>query len=262
MKKTWLKLTAIGAVCSMLTASAWAQSESQSQNDQSKDSSNNTVNNTAADSDKPTAGDKVNNWLSRHLSATGRQSTPLRATKLIGSPVNNTSGSQVGQVEDLIVDPTSGRVDFAVIALNSSATTGTRSTGSADNSPTESGNSRWGSTGATGSSSGKLVPVPWSLLKTASTSDTTASAAASEAQPTFTLNADPSKLGQAPAIDRNNWSDLYQSNLRQRIYSYFGVSPDTAAGGAESPSGNSKGAGAQHLQEMNSPSGTSQDRPQ
>jgi len=99
-----------------------------------------------------------------------------------------------------------------------------------------------------------LIPVPWSLLKTPATEST---ATETQQQPRFTLNVDQSKLNQAPEIDRGSWSNVNESNWRQRVYSYYGASE--ASGSAESPSGTTQGSGAQKLTE---PSGTSPDSPQ
>src|SRR5262249_11848959 len=41
------------------------------------------------------------------------------ANCLIGVPVRNSSGEALGHIKELIVDPVSGRVDFAIIALES-----------------------------------------------------------------------------------------------------------------------------------------------
>ena len=76
------------------------------------------------------------------------------------------------------------------------------------------------------SASGQLVPVPWSTLHASST------------QPlTFVFTGDPAKLQSAPSFSQNNWPDVNQSSWRQSIYSYYGVSPNVAYGGGESPGG-------------------------
>jgi sporulation protein YlmC with PRC-barrel domain len=201
MTKTLLKISAVCAVCSLLSTAAWAQSDSQDK--------------PVIDQNKPanTVSPIQNNrsWSTKHLSATGRtEDTAVRASKLIGAQVTDISGHHAGQIEDIIVNPVSGRIDFALLSL-----------------------------GAPGSSA-KLVPVPWPLFRTTATSQYNAGAG----QPTFTLNAEQSKLNSAPAVD---WSDLSQSEWRQRIYSYYGVTPQPSVGGAESPSGVIRGQGAMRM---------------
>lgn len=214
MTKKILRITLAWAACSMLAASAWAQPQSQGQ--QPSDSSTN------------------RSWSTKHLSATGRDSDKtVRASKLTGAQVNDSSGHRVGTVQDVIINASSGRVDFALLSLNSS--------GSSENSMNNSS----ASTGTPESSmnrnsSGKLVPVPWSLLRTSASSQYSTSAE----QPTFTVNADQNKLNAAPTVEA---SDLSQSQWQQRIYSYYGVTPQSM-GGAESPQGEIKGEGARRME--------------
>lgn len=200
MTKAFLRVTVVSAVCSLLSASAWAQSELQT----------NAAGNLSADQTNRA-------WSTKHLSATGRMNEhPVRASTLVGAQVNDSSGNHAGQIQDVILNPVSGRIDFALLTL--------------------------GSTGSSSSSDEKLVPVPWSLLRISASSQYSASSE----QPMFTLNAEQSKLRDAPAV---NWSDLSQSQWRQRIYAYYGVSPEPPVGGANSPEGEIKGEGAPKLPE-------------
>lgn len=214
MKTTRFKIAVACTVCSLLAASAWAQSESQSGN--SSQNSN------------------ERSWSTKHLSATGRMNAPaVRASKLMGAQVKDSSGQNVGQIQDTIIDPASGRIDFALLMLEGTGA-------SPSSTPPESS-----AVGETASQ--KLVPVPWSLLRTSASSQY----AGSSERPTFTLNADINKLKNAPTV---NWSDLSQSEWQQRIYSYYGVTPRSSSssmGGAESPQGEIKGEGARSLTQPN-----------
>ena len=213
MTKRFLKLTAVCAACSM-AASAWAQSPSQGQ--QSSESSAN------------------RSWSTKHLSATGRNTEKsVRASKLTGAQVSDPAGHRVGTIQDVIVNASSGRIDFALLSLNSSVTPSSSTYNSS--SPSES-------SVASRNSSGKLVAVPWSLLRLSASSSEYSS---SSEQPAFTLNADQNKLNSAPMVDP---SDLSQSEWQQRIYSYYGVTPQST-GGSESPQGEIKGEGARHTEE-------------
>jgi sporulation protein YlmC with PRC-barrel domain len=225
MTKAFLKITVMGAACLMLTASTWAQSESQGQ--QSGDSSAN------------------RSWSTKHLSATGRDGEhSVRATQLSGAAVNDSSGQRVATIEDTIINPVSGRVDFALLSLNGAAAQSS-STYSGDSNATTSQSSVTMSS----SSPNKLVPVPWSLLKTASGSS---HYSAATEKPTFTLNnLDQTKLNSAPSVTA---SDLNQSEWQQRVYSYYGVTPGSSSvgsqpmGASESPTGEIKGEGARHME--------------
>jgi hypothetical protein len=94
---------------------------------------------------------------------------------------------------------------------------------------------------------GKIVPVPWALLKTSSGSSEYSTT--SPEQCTFTLNADVNKLKSAPTVD---WTNPSQSEWRQRIYAYYGVTPP-AIGGGESPSVLMRGQGMRQLQPIPPP---------
>ena len=127
--------------------------------------------------------------------ATGRagmQGHPVRASKVIGAEVKSATGEDLGKIEDVILNPQSGRVDFAVL--------------------------NWES---------KLVPVPFRALTPsgAGTSTTTATPQAGMGQLSFTTQIDKEKLQTAPTIsDRSTWSEIQQGTFGQRIYSHYGMS--------------------------------------
>jgi len=213
MKTAFSKISIICAACSMLAASTWAQSQSQGP--------------------QPSDSPANRSWSTKQLSATGRNNErSVRASKLTGAQVNDPSGQRVGTIQDIIINASSGRIDFALLSLNSS---GSSSTDNSSSSTSEN-------TVASGNSSGKLVPVPWSLLRTSAASSQYST---SSEQPTFTLNADRNKLNAAPTVDT---SDLSQSEWQQRIYSYYGVTPQSM-GSSESPQGAIKGEGARRMEE-------------
>ena len=211
MTRIFLKITVVCAACSM-AAAAWAQSQSPGQ--------------------PPGDSSATRSWSTKHLSATGRNDEhSVRASKLTGAPVSDPAGQRIGTVQDVIINPSSGRVDFAMLLLNPNST----SSGATYNSTSES------------MASDKLVPVPWTLLRTSASSSVYSSS--SSGQLMFTLNADQNKLKGAPTVDM---SDLNQSEWQQRIYSYYGVTPQ-AVGGAESPQGELKGEDAQHREQSTPP---------
>lgn len=209
----------------MLAASAWAQAESQDQ--QSSDSS------------------APRSWSTKHLTATGRDGEhSVRATQLSGAPVNDSSGKRIATIEDTLINPKTGRVEFALLSVNGadekSSSTYSGNTSSATSQSTTTVTSR---------SPSKLVPVPWSLLKTSSGSAQYMSATE---KPTFTLTIDQSKLNSAPSLSE---SDLGQSEWQQRVYSFYGVTPGSSSmgsssstGAAESPQGEIKGKGARDME--------------
>jgi sporulation protein YlmC with PRC-barrel domain len=213
MTKLLSKLTIFCAACSMMAASALAQSQSGDQ------------------PPNPAGVQNNQSWSTKHLSATGRNNDhAVRASKLTGAQVSDSSGQRVGQIQDVIINPSSGRIEFALLSLNSNGSTSSTSSSSEN-------------TGASYSSNNGLVPVPWSLLRTSASSQYSG---ANSEPPVFTLNADQNKLGGAPKVD---WSDLSQSEWRQRIYSYYGVTPNSSMGGSDSPQGEIKGQGAREMEQ-------------
>jgi sporulation protein YlmC with PRC-barrel domain len=211
MKKSLLKISVLCAACSMLASSGWAQSAS----DKPMTDQNSPSGNISPDQNN-------RSWSTKHLSATGRDTdNAVRGSRLVGAQVTDSNGQRAGQIQDTIVNPVTGRIDFALLSLNSSQT------------PTDN-------SGAAASSSGKTVPVPWALLRARTSAQYSSG---TDQQPEFTLNVDQSKLNGAPTVD------MSQSQWRQRIYSYYGVTPQSSVGGAESPQGEIKGEGALKLQQ-------------
>jgi sporulation protein YlmC with PRC-barrel domain len=216
MTTTLLKISTLCAACLMLAVAAQAQPDSQGVINQNMPSMQ-----PSSPSNLPPeqAG---RSWSTKQLSATGRNTDQaVRASKLVGALVKDSSGNRAGEIQDIIVNPASGHIDFALVSLSD--------------------------TNAAASSSGKVVPVPWALLKTASGSS---EYGATPEHCTFTLKADASKLNTAPTVD---WTDPSQSEWRQRIYAYYGVTPPPAAGAAESPSGEMKGQSPRQMQSVPPP---------
>jgi sporulation protein YlmC with PRC-barrel domain len=157
-----------------------------------------------------------------------------RASQLMGANVTGTSGATLGTISDTIINPNPGRIDFAILSLNSASGTG--------NSPTE-GSSLGRSTLSPGAAVvGKQVAVPWMLLRPSSSS----SASPAGHQLGFVFSGDTAKLQSAPNFDAN--ADLTQPGWRQSVFTYFGVSGSgSATGAAETPGGienSSSGSGS------------------
>jgi len=168
------------------------------------------------------------------LSATGRNNEKsVRASKLTGAQVNDSSGQNVGTIQDVIINANSGRIDFALLSLTSSGSSSSSYNSSSSTSETST---------SSRNSNGKLVPVPWSILRTSASSSQYSS---SSEQPAFTLSVDRNKLNGAPSVET---SELGQSQWQQRIYSYYGAEPQSM-GGSESPQGEIKGEGARRMEE-------------
>jgi hypothetical protein len=64
----------------------------------------------------------------------------------------------------------------------------------------------------------------------------------SGSEPSLTFTGDKSKLMSAPTFDQNNWPDISGPEWRHSIFSYYGVQPSPAIGGATGPGGASSGS--------------------
>src|SRR5579871_691859 len=99
MTKALLKLTIICAACAMLSTSSRAQSAPSNPNDSSA------------------PAESSRSWSTKHLTATGRMNdSAIRASKLVGAQVNDISGNHAGEIQDIILNPHSGRIDFALLS--------------------------------------------------------------------------------------------------------------------------------------------------
>jgi sporulation protein YlmC with PRC-barrel domain len=238
MRKQLLRLMAFCATCLVLGAQAQSSSSSSggSANDPTGSSSSPGSTTGSSSSSYGTPSSSQSGWSSRNLSATGRMMghQELRASQLTGAQVMGSSGMAVGTISDTIINPGSGRIDFAVVSLGGTGTGSTSST---------SGTSAVGSTGSSTSTSGKQVAVPWMLLRPSANAGSGSSSATSATgqQQSFVFSGDTSKLQAAPNFDTT--TDLSQPSWRQSVFSYFGLSgASSATGSAESPGSSSSGS--------------------
>lgn len=131
---------------------------------------------------------------------------PLRVSQqVINAQVKTQDGQPLGQIEDLIANPQTGKIDFAVISKGD-----------------------------------KLCAIPLQLLKpeesttvTATTTPGTTPGTATITRGqklTFVAKVDRQKLEQAPSFSKTQWPDISQPTWSQQVYSYFGVQPEAAGG--------------------------------
>ncbi|PWU14104.1 MAG: hypothetical protein C5B50_17925 [Verrucomicrobia bacterium] len=177
------------------------------------------------------------------------QHQDIKASQLNGAEIKSSSGETLGTISDYIVDANSGRLDFAILTLSSSGTSSGSATspsgttsgnessssstpGTSSSTPSSSSSSS-AATSSTGTSAGKQVAVPWMLLRLAQATG----AATTTATPSFTFSGESTKLQSAPSFDAS--TDISQKSWRQQVFSFFGLTPGSATGGAESPGGTS-----------------------
>lgn len=221
MKRSILRALALGLATAFVSGTAWAQ-----------DDQNKSISNQGA---PPATSPYGLGTRSSSLSSQSGQS--IRIGKLMNTSLRTQAGESLGQVQDIVIDPTSGQVQFVVLQLNGSApgapgsaaarTTGIGATpGDASVSNPRSAPS---STGSFGTSSSRLVAIPWRLLSHGNGEQ-------------FTATVDRARLESAPTFSSTSWPTM-DSAWMQSVYSHFGTTAPTSTGAPGNSSGTGTGTG-------------------
>ena len=141
-------------------------------------------------------------------------------TKLINSNLKSQSGESLGQVQDLILDPVTGQVQFAVLSTGASGSSGvgTSTTSGIGTTP--------GTIGTT--TSGQLVAIPWQLVS-------------SSGQGQYIASVDRTKLQSAPTFSSSSWPTI-DAAWMQSVNAHYGLS-GTGIGRPGNSSGTGTGTG-------------------
>lgn len=108
-----------------------------------------------------------------------------RASKLIGSNVVNPEGKDLGKIEDVAIDPDSGRVAYAVLSFGGFLGIGD-----------------------------KYFAIPWQSLKFGNQDDEK-----------ITLAVEKSQLENAKGFDKDNWPDMANEQWARQTHTSFGAEP-------------------------------------
>lgn len=109
----------------------------------------------------------------------------VSATDVSGKDVRNPLGEDLGKIEDVMIDVTSGRIVYAVLSFGGFLGIGD-----------------------------KFFAIPWESLKqTAGDEDV------------FILDVPKDKLENAPGFDRDNWPTRPDEEFVNNIYNYYGHRP-------------------------------------
>src|SRR5207237_10790127 len=129
----------------------------------------------------------------KHVKSTISAGThPWLLNQVLNSTVKDLQGDTLGQLQDVVIDPVSGRATFAIIKLS-------------------------GEVGP----AGVYAPVPWKLLNPTDMTDST--------QPkTLTLNIDKNQFASAQRFFLNQWPDYNEASWGPKVYSYYGLDPASA----------------------------------
>jgi len=111
-----------------------------------------------------------------------------KATDIVGADVKNPKGENLGKVEELVIEPMSGSIDYAVISFGGFLGMGD-----------------------------KFFAVPFSLLKAPEVQE-------GDKLAHFTFDVEKSRLEKAPGFDKNNWPDVASPTWSQEIDRYYNTS--------------------------------------
>ena len=139
---------------------------------------------------------KVNSWpnltegwfkesYSRFGVPSGGNAKLVRGSKVIGAELFNQNGEDIGEIQNLLVHPNTGKIAYATCEVDKNVTAGD-----------------------------KLTNVPWKLIRQ-SKKDTEG----------FVVNADEAKLKGANYFGQNKWPDYNDSAWHDGVYSYYGTDP-------------------------------------
>ncbi len=111
-----------------------------------------------------------------------------KATALIGKPVQNSEGKDLGEIQDLVINwRDGGFVEYAVLSFGG----------------------LWGI-------GDKYFAIPWVAM------------ALSDDKEHFILNVKEERLKKAPGFDKNNWPDMSNNEWAVVIYQFYDLDPKTS----------------------------------
>lgn len=111
-----------------------------------------------------------------------QRSKPLHAASVVGADVRNMENEDLGEIEDVVMDPKTGDMSYAILAHGGFLGVGE-----------------------------KQIAVPWQQLKVTDSGDT----------PVFVLNVTEEVLDNAPSFDRDSWAEIDNMEWRNTNDSYY-----------------------------------------
>ena len=131
-----------------------------------------------------------------------------KASAVIGAQVKNAQLAQMGEVQDLVIDPATGRIDYAVVSIDSR------------------GKDQWYAVPFQ-----KLTSPPADYSKDGKIDKEDAKKEMKD--PVFVLDLEQAKLDTAPGFAKDKWPDLNAPTWRTDLDKYYGVrrSSDTVGSG-------------------------------
>jgi sporulation protein YlmC with PRC-barrel domain len=133
-----------------------------------------------------------------HADASMQSMGDFRISNLMNARVKDSSGERVGSIQDFVVDPNSGRIQFAILKLSGDLAKG-----------------------------GEYTPLPWPIISKANVDVNK-----SGEPKTVVLNVDRTRLASAQRFNVNRWPESNHPTWGQEVYTYYGVPWDNSTAGA------------------------------
>lgn len=132
-----------------------------------------------------TMRDRADNREGANLQETGNI---YRASKIIGTNVANPQGEALGEIADVVFDPQTGRITYAVLSFGGFLGLGE-----------------------------KHFAIPWTAL--------TPQAGRTTAAQRFILNVDKERLKSAPGFEKTTWPNMADRRWGEQVHAFYGVTP-------------------------------------
>lgn len=136
-------------------------------------------------SENDAAGD---NWFEEEVAKVksavpvDQANKPLRAAEVVGADVRNLENEDLGQIDDVIVDPRTGDLNFAIVSHGGFLGIGE-----------------------------KQIAVPWRELRVTESGDA----------PVFVLNVSEEALEDAPSFARDSWGEVDNEKWREENSDFY-----------------------------------------
>src|SRR5687767_4233123 len=122
------------------------------------------------------------------LTDRARSGQPARLSKLMNTNLKGQTGESLGQVQEIIIDPASGQIQFVVLSMSDTATAQAKSSITSTEASVSSPRSAPSTVGSYGTVlGGRLVAIPWRLISSSGSDQ-------------YTASVDAAKLQSAPAF--------------------------------------------------------------
>jgi sporulation protein YlmC with PRC-barrel domain len=122
--------------------------------------------------------------------------TSARVSDLVSLPVYGSANEKLGKVEDLVVDPGSGKIQYAVLSFGGILGIGN-----------------------------KYFAVPWSDMRVFNKG---ATSAGTQKEVYFTVDVSKEALKKAPGFDKNQWPNFADPTFVKDIETFYGSNRATA----------------------------------